>query len=68
MKLLLKIGVILLAVLSVASPPTGHIFSAAAASSGPCAAPEYRQFDFWVGDWDARRIRAGRLGLTSTAR
>jgi hypothetical protein len=18
----------------------------------PCAAPEYRQFDFWLGDWD----------------
>jgi hypothetical protein len=18
-----------------------------------CAAPEYRQFDFWIGDWDA---------------
>ena len=21
--------------------------------SAPCNAPEYRQFDFWVGDWDA---------------
>lgn len=20
----------------------------------PCRAPEYRQFDFWVGDWDVR--------------
>ena len=20
---------------------------------GPCSTPEYRQFDFWVGDWDA---------------
>jgi hypothetical protein len=19
----------------------------------PCSAPEYRQFDFWLGDWDA---------------
>jgi ketosteroid isomerase-like protein len=22
------------------------------ALSGACAAPEYRQFDFWIGDWD----------------
>lgn len=25
---------------------------AAAAAGGPCAAAEYRQFDFWVGDWE----------------
>ena len=24
------------------------------ASMKPCAAPEYRQFDFWVGDWEVR--------------
>lgn len=22
------------------------------AAAPPCAAPEYRQFDFWLGDWD----------------
>jgi hypothetical protein len=22
------------------------------AATGPCDAPEYRQFDFWIGDWD----------------
>lgn len=22
-------------------------------AANPCSAPEYRQFDFWVGDWDA---------------
>lgn len=26
---------------------------AAAAAPSRCAAPEYRQFDFWAGDWDA---------------
>ena len=25
---------------------------AASAPSKACAAPEYRQFDFWIGDWD----------------
>src|SRR5689334_4174783 len=33
------------------------ILSAAAAHAAPppatpCTAPEYRQFDFWLGDWD----------------
>jgi hypothetical protein len=27
--------------------------SAQAAKPAPCTAPEYRQLDFWVGDWDA---------------
>jgi hypothetical protein len=31
--------------LSQAQPP---------AAPGPCAAPEHRQFDFWVGDWEVR--------------
>jgi hypothetical protein len=22
----------------------------------PCAAPEYRQFDFWLGDWDVESV------------
>lgn len=27
-----------------------------AANAEPCSAPEYRQFDFWLGDWDAFEI------------
>lgn len=26
----------------------------AAPAASPCAAPEFRQMDFWVGEWDAR--------------
>ena len=26
--------------------------AAHAAPTAPCVAPEYRQFDFWLGDWD----------------
>ena len=22
----------------------------------PCSSPAYRQFDFWIGDWDVRRV------------
>ena len=36
----------------------------------PCAAPEHRQFDFWVGDWDVferanagQRVARARVGL-----
>jgi ketosteroid isomerase-like protein len=37
-------------------PPAQYARSAASAQSASCAAPEYRQFDFWVGDWDAFEI------------
>ncbi len=33
------------------SPPTAP---APAKSLPPCSAPQYRQFDFWVGKWDVR--------------
>ena len=28
------------------------VSQAAPAQPAPCSAPEYRQFDFWLGDWD----------------
>jgi hypothetical protein len=27
-------------------------------TAGPCDAPEYRQFDFWLGEWEARGAKA----------
>jgi ketosteroid isomerase-like protein len=36
-------GLTLLLILSTAGP----------AAAGSCATPEHRQFDFWIGDWDA---------------
>ena len=30
----------------------------------PCSAPEYRQFDFWLGKWDARRTDTNALSGT----
>ena len=30
------------------------------ATSGPCFAPEYHQFDFWVGDWDSFGIASSK--------
>src|SRR4051812_30336175 len=30
----------------------------------PCTAPEYRQFDFWLGNWDAHRTDNNALSGT----
>jgi len=32
---------------------TTHPVVSLAAAKTPCQAPEYHQFDFWIGDWDA---------------
>jgi hypothetical protein len=34
------------------------LFAQTSAKSGACASPEYRQFDFWIGDWDAYDLDA----------
>ena len=36
-----------------------------AAKASPCSAPEYRQFDFWIGDWDVH-VPGGGLAGTNT--
>jgi hypothetical protein len=33
------------------------------ASAAPCAAPEYRQFDFWVGEWQVHRKDGSVAGI-----
>lgn len=53
------------AVLAVISLATWS--SSPAADSGPCSRPEFRQFDFWVGEWevvDAEGRPAGRNSIT----
>jgi hypothetical protein len=47
--------------LAVAIPAAGHAASPASASK--CPAPEYRQFDFWLGDWDTFEV----VGDTATS-
>ena len=34
-----------------------------AASSQPCSAPEHRQFDFWIGEWEVRSGEGKLLGF-----
>jgi hypothetical protein len=38
--------------------PAGHVSSATAQTIG-CTAPEHRQFDFWLGDWDVFEVDGG---------
>ena len=35
-----------------------QVATAKSTKSRPCAAPEYRQFDFWLGDWDTFELNA----------
>jgi hypothetical protein len=54
----------------VAKPPAGPALSqpataAPAAPAQPCADPEYRQFDFWVGDWDVRNLDGSPAGANT---
>lgn len=35
---------------------------------GPCARPENRQFDFWVGEWDVRDPKGDAVGRNSITR
>jgi hypothetical protein len=56
----IKFGLAAVSILFVAVQILPSIFSLAAQSSqpAPCSAPEYRQFDFWLGDWDSFEIGA----------
>ena len=36
---------------------------AAATPAAPCSAPENRQFDFWVGDWQVHKPDGGFVGI-----
>jgi hypothetical protein len=44
-----RIGRLACGLLAAIGAPLG---AAPTSSPSPCAAPEYRQFDFWIGDWD----------------
>ncbi|HEY6307335.1 MAG TPA: hypothetical protein VI488_12850 [Candidatus Angelobacter sp.] len=55
----MKVGAVAIVVLFIASLSTGHAYSAANPKPSPCVAPEYRQFDFWIGDWDAFEADGG---------
>src|SRR5689334_11647730 len=41
------------------------ILLAAASAPAACSAPQYRQFDFWVGNWTVTSRRTGRLAGTN---
>ena len=37
----------------------------AAPAWGKCEGPEYRQFDFWLGEWDVKNLGNGRTGAVN---
>jgi hypothetical protein len=62
----LKAGVLSIVVLlaGIENQARSSVPAAAAPKPASCATPEYRQFDFWVGDWDGFEIDS----LTKVAR
>ena len=55
-----KIGIVYVGILLAGSGLTAsRVASAEDAKSGFCAAPIYRQFDFWAGDWDVFDVGRG---------
>jgi hypothetical protein len=40
--------------------PTGNLLMAAPTKS--CSSPEYRQFDFWIGEWEVKDAKGKLLG------
>ena len=48
---------------SPASPGTTAGAAAPPAPSQACAAPEYRQLDFWIGDWQVQSAKGEVLGV-----
>jgi hypothetical protein len=41
-------------ILALVAVSSSHAQGDAAAKPRPCTAPEYRQFDFWLGDWNVK--------------
>src|SRR5262245_42489350 len=45
------------------------VFAAEQSKPAPCVSPEHRQFDFWIGDWDAFDIESsGKPAVNANAR
>jgi ketosteroid isomerase-like protein len=51
----IKLSLVFVAIFFVTAQIVPSVVSLSAQSpkAAPCAAPEYRQFDFWAGDWDS---------------
>ena len=58
---MLRLPILCLAAAALATGPAAP--PAASPASAKCPAPEYRQFDFWLGDWDTFEV----VGDTTTS-
>jgi len=53
----------------LAAAQTGATPSPSSSAAPPaCSAPEYRQFDFWLGDWDVYNAKGARAGRNLVTR
>ncbi|GLQ96884.1 hypothetical protein [Dyella mobilis] len=56
------------AICLMAAPKMAAATPAMTSNHAYCSAPAYRQFDFWLGDWDTYRIKDDKPGDVSVAR
>ena len=54
--------------LAVACGTSSALAQGAASTAVPCSGPEYRQFDFWVGEWDVTTPDGKSAGRNSITR
>ena len=65
----LPIALVFVALAAHANTPDAGASAAPANPAGPkCPAPEFRQFDFWVGDWDTFETDKSAPGSIARAR
>jgi ketosteroid isomerase-like protein len=55
----MKLGVFCLVFLFAGTKSPSAFSSRQSQTVSPCSAPEFREFDFWAGDWDAFEIGSG---------
>ncbi len=62
----LAVGVLALGVLALGVPALAPVAAYAQQKPSPasCATPEYRQFDFWLGEWEVRGPKGGVAGTS----
>lgn len=63
-----RLAIALLVPVMLTAPATGMAQDAPEAATDRCAAPEYRQFDFWVGEWEVRNPAGDLVGRNSIRR
>jgi hypothetical protein len=64
--MLIILGIIFVSAIEAASPVAAH--TPAPSPTPPCVAPEFRQFDFWLGHWKVTNPKGKQVGTSEISR